>query len=52
MTPAEHHTTVSTRGTDYIIVCDVCGKVGQPQTFRVDAETIAARHQEIGGYER
>jgi hypothetical protein len=32
--------------------CPVCGRVGQSQAEKVDAEAIAVRHREIGGFER
>lgn len=50
----ETHLTRVSRGprSTYIVTCDVCGTVGQPQDYEVDAEVIAARHQEIGGFER
>lgn len=51
--PTDHRTRVS-RGahSTYVVICDVCNTVGQPQEFEADAEGIAARHQEIGGFER
>lgn len=49
---AHHRTRVSIHNGMYVIVCDICDRVGQPQDFEVDAEAIAARHQEIGGFER
>lgn len=37
-------------GSKYVVVCDDCGPVGWPQDFKADAEAIAARHTEIGGF--
>lgn len=36
----------------YRASCVICGKIGQPQEFLGDAEAIAQRHEEIGGFER
>lgn len=36
----------------YLVICDVCDRVGQPEELEGDAEAIAQRHQEIGGFER
>lgn len=50
--PTKHLTRVSIIHGRYVVVCDVCDRVGQPQDLEGDAEAIAARHQEIGGCER
>ncbi len=36
----------------YVVQCDECGKVGTTQDHPVDAQAIANRHEEIGGFER
>lgn len=36
----------------YQPVCDECGNVGQPQAEPRDAQAIANRHEEIGGFDR
>lgn len=36
----------------YVAICDVCGQVGQPQDEARDAQAIANRHEEVGGFER
>lgn len=51
-TQAEHRTRVSIQNGEYVVICDICNVVGRPETFEGDAEAIAARHQEIGGFER
>lgn len=33
------------------VECPTCGEVGQPQDLKGDADAIAARHEEIGGFE-
>lgn len=48
----EHRTRVSIQSGQYVVICDTCNVVGRPETFEGDAEAIAARHQEIGGFER
>lgn len=48
----EHRTRVSIHNGMYVVICDLCDRVGQPQDFEGDAEAIAARHQDIGGFER
>lgn len=36
----------------YQVVCDVCDDVGGPHDDPRDAQAIANRHEEIGGFER
>lgn len=36
----------------YLVRCDECEVVGQPQDNPRDAQVIANRHEEIGGFER
>jgi hypothetical protein len=36
----------------YVAECSVCGRIGVPQLRKVDAAVIAARHREVGGFER
>ena len=36
----------------YQAVCDSCGPVGQPQAEPRDAQAIANRHEQVGGFER
>jgi hypothetical protein len=35
----------------YLVKCPICGPVGVHQDHEGDAEAIAERHQEIGGFE-
>lgn len=48
----QHRTRVSVHSGEYVVICDICNVVGRPETLEGDAEAIAARHQEIGGFER
>lgn len=56
----EHRCTVETTTADpfypghpgYVADCETCGPVGQPQDRPGDAQAIANRHEEIGGFER
>jgi hypothetical protein len=36
----------------YRVKCPTCGQVGQPQEHQGDAQAIADRHREVGGFER
>lgn len=48
----QHHTSVTkSEEQGWRIDCDTCGLVGY-QDYQVDAEAIADRHAEIGGFER
>lgn len=50
-TPEHNHTTrVSIQNGEYVVICDICNVVGRPETFEGDAQAIADRHQEIGGF--
>lgn len=31
--------------------CPFCGEIGVPQELEVDAQAIADRHREVGGFE-
>lgn len=53
-TAAAHETRVAPRvgDTRHQAICVTCGRVGPPQQLKGDAEAIAARHHEVGGFER
>lgn len=46
----KHRTRVSIQCGQYVVICDICNAVGRPEDLEGDAEAIAARHQEIGGF--
>lgn len=50
-TTTNHAVRISARGPKYRVTCDTCGPVGAPQEYEDDAEAIAARHHEVGGFE-
>lgn len=50
----EHRVRVTRRANTgvYVMVCTVCGPVGQEQEHLGDAESIARRHEDVQGWER
>ena len=49
----EHRTRVSIRNGRYVVVCDVCNVVGRSdgEEYEQDAQAIAERHEQVGGFE-
>jgi hypothetical protein len=58
MTAADHACEVKRKNAVwspdgvYQVICPTCGKVGEPQEWPGDAQAIADRHSEVGGFER
>lgn len=51
VTVENHNALVKTLTTNaYIVVCPTCGSVGTKQDLKIDAEAIAERHREVGGF--
>lgn len=50
----EHKTRVSVRHGRYVVICDVCNTVGRAdgEEYEGDAQVIAERHEQVGGFER
>lgn len=46
-----HHVTITETGGWFWLECPTCGPFGRPE-LRGDAEAIAARHEQVGGFER
>ncbi len=55
MTAAEEHRCQVKAGrylSLWRVMCPTCGQVGGMFDIRADAEAVAARHEEMGGFER